>query len=111
MRRWLRGARGGAGATECSGRWTAIVFVFLFAPIVTTVLYAFNQGVLGRQTATFTGFTTQWFSAAWNNTELRSAVSVSLRAADRRRADLDRDRHLDGDHARRHRGRVAARHA
>ena len=57
------------------------MFVFLFAPIVTPVLYAFNQGVLGKQTSTFTGFTTQWFSAAWNNTELRSAVSISLRAA------------------------------
>jgi hypothetical protein len=42
---------------------------------------AFNEGVLGRQTSTFTGFTTQWLSAAWNNTALRSALSVSLRAA------------------------------
>lgn len=81
MNRWLRGARGGSWSDRMLWTWMAIVFVFLFAPIVTTVLYAFNRGVLGRQTSTFTGFTTQWFSAAWTNSELRSALSVSLRAA------------------------------
>lgn len=81
MSRWLRGARGGSWSDRTLWAWVAIVFVFLFAPIVTTVLYAFNQGVLGRQTSTFTGFTTSWFSAAWNNSELRTALGVSLRAA------------------------------
>jgi len=81
VNRWLRGARGGAWSDRALWGFTAIVFVFLFAPIVTTVLYAFNRGVLGRQTSTFTGFTTQWFSAAWNNGTLRNALSVSLRAA------------------------------
>ena len=81
MSRWLRGARGGSWSDRVLWTWTAVVFAFLFAPIVTTVLYAFNRGVLGKQTSTFTGFTTQWFSAAWNNTSLRSALSVSLRAA------------------------------
>jgi ABC-type spermidine/putrescine transport system permease subunit II len=81
VRRWQRGARAGSWSDRGLWAWTAIVFVFLFAPIVTTVLYAFNQGVLGKQTSTFTGFTTQWFSAAWTNTALRSALSVSLRAA------------------------------
>jgi len=81
MNRWLRGARGGSWSDRMLWTWMAIVFVFLFAPIVTTVLYAFNRGLLGRQTSTFTGFTTEWFSAAWTNSELRSALSVSLRAA------------------------------
>jgi ABC-type spermidine/putrescine transport system permease subunit II len=79
--RWLRGARGGAWSERALWGFTAVVFAFLFAPIVTTVLYAFNRGVLGRQTSTFTGFTTQWFAAAWDNTTLRSALSTSLRAA------------------------------
>jgi ABC-type spermidine/putrescine transport system permease subunit II len=79
--RWLRGARGGAWSDRALWSWTAIVFVFLFAPIVTAVLYAFNRGVLGRQTSTFTGFTTQWFAAAWNNSSLRSALGTSLKAA------------------------------
>src|ERR1019366_957677 len=74
MNRWLRGARGGSWSDRMLWTWMAIVFVFLFAPIVTTVLYAFNRGLLGRQTSTFTGFTTEWFSAAWTNSELRSAL-------------------------------------
>ena len=81
MKRWLRGAVGGGWSERGLWGFTAIVFVFLFAPIVTTVLYAFNRGVLGRQTSTFTGFTTQWFAAAWNNSALRNALGVSLRAA------------------------------
>jgi ABC-type spermidine/putrescine transport system permease subunit II len=61
--------------------WTTVVFIFLFAPIVTAVVYAFNKGVLGRQTARFTGFTTQWFSVAVDDPTLRSTVWVSLRVA------------------------------
>ncbi|HEX4033465.1 MAG TPA: ABC transporter permease [Solirubrobacteraceae bacterium] len=61
--------------------WTGLVFVFLFAPIVTAVVYAFNKGVLGRQTARFTGFTTRWFDVAINDPTLRSSVWVSFRVA------------------------------
>jgi ABC-type spermidine/putrescine transport system permease subunit II len=61
--------------------WAVCVFAFLFAPIVTAVLYSFNRGVLGKQTATFTGFTTHWYPDAWNNPDLRHAVSVSFRVA------------------------------
>jgi ABC-type spermidine/putrescine transport system permease subunit II len=61
--------------------WTGLVLVFLLAPIVTVVLFAFNQGELGKQTATFTGFTTKWFSIAWNTASLRSGLWTSLRVA------------------------------
>ena len=61
--------------------WAACVFAFLFAPIVTALLYSFNQGVLGKQTATFTGFTTHWYPDAWNNPDLRHTVEVSFRVA------------------------------
>jgi ABC-type spermidine/putrescine transport system permease subunit II len=57
------------------------VLVFLLAPIFTVVLFAFNDGELGKQTATFTGFTTKWFSAAWNTTSLRSGLWTSLKVA------------------------------
>jgi ABC-type spermidine/putrescine transport system permease subunit II len=60
---------------------TCAVIVFLFAPIVTTVVYSFNQGSAGRQTSSLTGFTTQWFSVAWNNTAARSALTSSLEIA------------------------------
>jgi len=61
--------------------WTALVFVFLLAPIATVVIFAFNQGELGKQTATFTGFTTKWFSAAWSDPTLRHSLTVSLKVA------------------------------
>lgn len=61
--------------------FTALVFIFLLAPIATVVVFAFNQGVLGKQTATFTGFTTRWFSAAWHDQTLRHSLTVSLKVA------------------------------
>lgn len=61
--------------------WTALILVFLLAPIVTVVVFAFNQGVLGKQTAAFTGFTTKWFSAAWNDPTLRHSLAVSFKVA------------------------------
>jgi ABC-type spermidine/putrescine transport system permease subunit II len=61
--------------------WTALMLVFLLAPIVTVVIFAFNEGELGKQTATFTGFTTKWFAAAWDTTSLRSGMWVSLKVA------------------------------
>jgi ABC-type spermidine/putrescine transport system permease subunit II len=63
------------------GLWTTLVFAFLFAPIITAVLYSFNHGELGKQTASFTGFTTGWYGVAWDNAELRHSVAVSLRVA------------------------------
>jgi ABC-type spermidine/putrescine transport system permease subunit II len=61
--------------------WALAVLVFLFAPIVTAVVYSFNKGSLGRQTAAFTGFTTHWYPDAWANGELRHVVGVSFRVA------------------------------
>ena len=45
--------------------WYLIVVVFLFAPIVLSVVYSFNAGSLGKQTALFTGWTLSWYGAAW----------------------------------------------
>lgn len=61
--------------------WYALVIVFLFAPILTSIIYAFNIGSLGKQTSTFTGWTFGWFVEAWNNVSLRRAVQVSLVAS------------------------------
>ena len=70
-----------AAATAALRVWTVCVFVFLFAPIGTAVLYSFNQGVLGKQTAAFTGFTLHWFPNAWNNPDLRDTVGTSFKVA------------------------------
>jgi len=61
--------------------WVGVVLLFLLAPIVTAVVYSFNEGSLGRQTSTFTHFTTHWYSVAWSDGVLRHAVGVSFRAA------------------------------
>jgi ABC-type spermidine/putrescine transport system permease subunit II len=61
--------------------FAALVFLFLLTPIATTVLFAFNQGVLGKQTARFTGFTTKWFSAALNDPTLTHSLAVSAKVA------------------------------
>src|SRR2546423_340140 len=60
--------RAGAGA----------VLLFLYVPLVIIVLYAFNpsQG----QSWPITGFTTHWFPDAWHNSDVRSALFVSLKA-------------------------------
>jgi ABC-type spermidine/putrescine transport system permease subunit II len=63
------------------GLWYAIVVAFLFAPIVSSVIYSFNLGSLGKQTTLFTGWTINWYSAAWNDPSLRRAVVTSLVAA------------------------------
>jgi ABC-type spermidine/putrescine transport system permease subunit II len=44
--------------------WYGLVVLFLFAPILTSVVYSFNLGSLGKQTSTFTGWTVQWFADA-----------------------------------------------
>jgi ABC-type spermidine/putrescine transport system permease subunit II len=58
--------------------WYAATVAFLFAPIVTSIVYAFNQGSLNKQTATFTGWTVGWFAAAWTNMSLRTTIQTSL---------------------------------
>jgi ABC-type spermidine/putrescine transport system permease subunit II len=85
------GEAGGAGRSwrKIGGRavdaglrgWAAAVFAFLFAPIVATVVWAFNQGSLGKQTARFTGFTLRWFPAAWQDQTLRQSLETSFKTA------------------------------
>lgn len=58
--------------------WYAGVVIFLFAPILAALVYSFNTGVVNKQTATWTGFTLQWFPAAWNDLSLRRAVWQSV---------------------------------
>lgn len=68
-------------ATIALGIWIGGVFVFLFAPIITAVLYSFNVGVLGRQTADLTGLTADWYRVAWSDQAIRDALFTSVRVA------------------------------
>ncbi|WP_237155388.1 ABC transporter permease [Oryzibacter oryziterrae] len=58
--------------------WFVAALVFLYAPIFAAIVYAFNLGVVNKQTAVITGWTLQWFPAAWNDLSLRRAVQASL---------------------------------
>ena len=50
--RVLLGRRFGSWSDRGLALWSVAVFAFLFAPIVTAVVYSFNEGVFGKQTAT-----------------------------------------------------------
>ena len=51
------------------------MFVFLYAPIVVVIVYAFNGG---RETLVWDGFSTKWFGAALHDTAVTDALRNSL---------------------------------
>jgi putative spermidine/putrescine transport system permease protein len=53
-----------------------ITLVFLYVPLVIVVLYAFNDSI--GQSWPIQDYTTRWFSAAWNNEQVREALPNSL---------------------------------
>lgn len=55
--------------------WTALVFLFLYAPIVVLVAYAFNAS---RLNIVWTGFTLRWFEQLFAHAPLMRATSNSL---------------------------------
>ena len=60
------------------GGYSALIYAFLFLPIVVVVVYAFNSGT---NVAAFSGFSTRWFSAALQDDSITSAVARSLQIA------------------------------
>ena len=61
------------------GLWTLLVVLFLWVPLLIILVYAFNTSNI--QSWPIPGFTTRWFSVAWNDQEARSALLLSLKAA------------------------------
>jgi len=59
--------------------WTAGVLAFLFVPIVIIAVYAFNSSNI--QSWPIHGLTLRWFSLAWHDSQVRAALSLSLKAA------------------------------
>jgi putative spermidine/putrescine transport system permease protein len=59
--------------------WMLLVVLFLYAPIVIIVMYAFNESNI--QSWPIEGFTTKWFASTWHNQEVRDALLLSLKAA------------------------------
>ena len=58
--------------------WAILIFLFLWIPLAIMALYAFNSSNI--QSWPIPGFTTKWFSEAWNDQEVRDALWLSLRA-------------------------------
>src|SRR5215469_1976491 len=57
--------------------WVGLVLLFLFAPIVLIVLYAFNRSNI--ETWPISSFSLHWFAVAWNDSQVRSAFLLSVR--------------------------------
>ncbi len=57
---------------------TWLVLAFLYVPLAIVVVYAFNTSRI--QTWPPSGFTVHWFSVAWRNREVRSALWLSIQA-------------------------------
>jgi ABC-type spermidine/putrescine transport system permease subunit II len=60
------------------GGYSALVYVFLFFPILVVVIYAFNSG---NNVASFAGFSTKWFGRALEDDSITSAITRSLQIA------------------------------
>jgi putative spermidine/putrescine transport system permease protein len=58
--------------------WTAGIVVFLAAPILLIIVYAFNPSNV--QSWPLDGLSTKWFSSTLNNSEMRDALWLSVRA-------------------------------
>jgi ABC-type spermidine/putrescine transport system permease subunit II len=60
------------------GGYSALVYVFLFFPIVVVVIFAFNSG---DNVASFAGFSTKWFGRALEDDSITSAITRSFQIA------------------------------
>src|SRR5919204_1003861 len=56
--------------------WAVLVYVFLFAPIVLLVAFAFNANRYG--TFPFTGWTTKWFGQVFGDYQIKDALRTTL---------------------------------
>ena len=66
------------GRRALLGGYSALVYVFLFLPILVVVIYAFNSG---NNVAVFAGFSTKWFSRALDDDTITSAIERSFQIA------------------------------
>jgi spermidine/putrescine transport system permease protein len=55
--------------------WSALVYLFLYAPIVVVIIYAFNGG---RQVLNWEGFSTKWFGEALADPTITEPLKNSL---------------------------------
>ncbi|TAG05453.1 MAG: ABC transporter permease subunit [Burkholderiales bacterium] len=58
--------------------WMTVVFLFLYLPIFTLVVFSFNDSKLATQ---WGGFTLKWYAEILNDREVREALWLSLKIA------------------------------
>ena len=59
--------------------WSALVLAFLWLPLLLIAFYAFNKSTI--QSWPISSWTTHWFSVAWHNPDVRSALWLSVKVA------------------------------
>jgi putative spermidine/putrescine transport system permease protein len=59
--------------------WVIGVLLFLFVPIAVIVIFAFDRSNI--QSWPVHHYTTKWFSVAWHDQDVRTALGLSLKAA------------------------------
>jgi spermidine/putrescine transport system permease protein len=68
--------------TGSGNRWltafAALIYAFLFAPIVVLIVFSFNQS---RRNFVWLGFTTDWYPRLFANQDLLDALTVTLQVA------------------------------
>ena len=57
--------------------WVTLVLLFFFVPIALIVLYAFNKSNI--ESWPIPGLTWHWFAVAWNDSQVRAALWLSVR--------------------------------
>jgi putative spermidine/putrescine transport system permease protein len=57
--------------------WTLFVVLFLWIPLALIAVYAFNKSNI--QSWPISGWTTHWFSVAWHDSDVRSALWLSVK--------------------------------
>jgi len=65
------------GAKLGLGIWTLGVVAFLWIPLVVIAIYAFNESQI--QSWPIPGWTLHWFRVAWDSSDVRSALWLSVR--------------------------------
>jgi putative spermidine/putrescine transport system permease protein len=68
----------GRFARTVLGVWVTGVLLFLFVPIATIVIFAFDRSNV--QSWPIRHYTTKWFTVAWHDEQVRTALGLSLRA-------------------------------
>jgi putative spermidine/putrescine transport system permease protein len=58
--------------------WVVLILLFLFIPILLILVYAFNSSNI--ESWPLPGLTTKWFSATWDDPDVRTSLVLSLQA-------------------------------